>query len=221
MGRTAGLRRDGALGRLRRLHPRPGGLRRYGGLGSRMARSARLKLSGSPRSTWLYLARPSGDARLGCTRMRRDARLELTRSGAGLHLPGTRSDARLHLSGPAGHTGLDCAGMSRSHRAAPHRDDPGRRAASGRAGRSPRAAVVRAFPGLRGLPAAPPGRVSPDGSADWAATSESAPAAAGTTAWWPWTVTPLPGLRPLPAGPPAAGPWGSGLSAAAHFAGHG
>ena len=115
MGRTAGLRR---------LHPRPGGLRRYGGLGSRMARSAGLKLSGSPRSTWLYLARPAGDARLGGTRMRRDAGLELAGLGAGLHR--TRSSratgldrtgmtraAGLYLAGPASHAGLRLPRLSR------------------------------------------------------------------------------------------------------------
>lgn len=114
MGRTAGLRRDGALGRLRRLHPRPGGLRRYGGLGSRMARSAGLKLSRSPRSTGLYSAGSFGDARLGGTRMRSDARLELAGSGAGLHLPGVRRDARLHLAGPS--AGLHHARSSRATR---------------------------------------------------------------------------------------------------------
>lgn len=124
MARTAGLRRYGGLGRLRRLHPRSGGLRGYGGLGGRMARSARLKLSGSPRSTWLCLARPSGDAGLGCTRMRSYAGLELAGPGAGLNR--TRSSratgldrtgltraAGLHLAGPDGRPGLKLSGPSR------------------------------------------------------------------------------------------------------------
>ena len=183
-------------------------LRRYGGSGRRMTRIARLKLSGSPRSTWLHLAMPSGDARLGCTGVGWSARLHLTRPDARLHRTGARSSARLHLSGPAGYA-----------RSGLRRDESEHRPASGRAGRGHRAAVVRVFPWPRGLQAAPPGRVSPVGSVDSAATAGSAPAVAASTAWWPWTVTPPPGLRPSLAGPPAAAPWGFGSVSGGTFCG--
>jgi hypothetical protein len=90
-------------------------LRRYGGLGCRMARSARLKLSGSPRSTWLYLARPSGYTRLGYTRVSRSARLHLARSSrrTGLDRTGMTRSAGLHLAGPTSHAGLRLSGSSR------------------------------------------------------------------------------------------------------------
>ena len=99
-GRRLDLRPAGSAGLESPGMGRTAGLRRYGGLGCRMPRSARLKLSGSPRRS-LDLARPSGYARLGCTGLNRSARLKLTRpSGyARLHRPGVRSYAGLKLSG--------------------------------------------------------------------------------------------------------------------------
>ncbi len=124
LARPDRLGRYGRCGRDCRLHPRSGGLRRYGGLGGRMARSARLKLSGSPRSTWLCLARPSGDAGLHLPGVRSYAGLELAGPGAGLNRTrssratgldrtGMTRGSGLHLSGPAGRRGLKLSGPCR------------------------------------------------------------------------------------------------------------